>query len=594
MPFPPSGSIYLIGGLRIDNNYTHSPLFDNQTDQLTYFTDPTRVKHQDTDYSYIRKDQTIKFKKKFEDLWDVNYMLYQNEMGKWIFSFITDKVYINDNVTEILFETDVLQTYMFDYVIEQSYIEREHQDRWWGVANPKLNINDENLAYGDEYVKTFEKTFREGSDKNIAWFLVVATEAIEFFQVDPQPTTLPPSMVQGTPSPLYYYLIPLDRRDTSGSLYNYFDGSGNSILTALDFSNYVAEEPRILSMSYVPYLPFIVNVSEVGVDVTITVSSNEWISLQATTVGPTFHILRLNTDELEAFDDFIIGNFQKYEGKPLPGGFNINQPRDYLKESKLLTFPYTYNLLTDNQATPMMVKNEYVPGDIEFIRCAQSMNINPKTKYYIDSYRGENNGKMYNIINTTVNDLPLKSDAYINYLSQNRASATTGIALSLGGAALSLGIGAASGGVALPLLAGTALSGVSTVGAELAKRKDLQTTPDSLKHSGNNIAFSFVDDSIDLRHMRFEIDTRWKKILGDFWATYGYKCNELKIPDLKSRYYYNYIKMYQANIYGDIDNDELTRIRQIFEAGVTFWHYNDGDINMINDYKFDNVERKFV
>jgi len=589
MPFPPSGAIYLIGGLRIDNNYTHSPLFDNQAEQLTYFTDPVRVKHQDTDYSYIRKDQTIKFKKKFEDLWDVNYMLYQNELGKWIFSFITDKVYINDNVTEILFETDVLQTYMFDYVIEQSYIDREHQDRWAGVSAPILNINDENLNYGDEYIKTFEKTYRAGSDQNIAWFLIVSTEELE--AVAP---ALPPANNQGTPSPLYYYLVPVDRRDTSGSLYDYYDGSANELLTGQDFSNYIADNPSILSMSYIPYLPFIVSVSEVGSDVTVTVSSNEWISQQATTVAPIFNILRLNTDNLEAFDDFIIGDFQRYEGKTLPVGFNINQSRDYLKESKLLTFPYTYNLLTDGQTTPMMVKNEYVPADVEFVRCAQSMNINPKTKYYIDSYRGENNGKTYNIVNATVNDLPLKSDAYLNYLSQNRASATTGIALSLAGSAVALGLGVATGGVALPLLAGTALTGVSTVGSELAKRKDLQTTPDSLKQAGNNIAFSFVDDSIDLRHMRFEIDTRWRKILGDFWATYGYKCNELKIPDLKSRYYYNYIKMYQANIYGDIDNDELTRIRQIFETGVTFWHYNDGDINMINDYKFDNVERSLL
>lgn len=589
MPFPPSGSIALIGGLRIDNNYTHSPLFDNQTDQLAYFTDPSRVKHTDVDYSYIRKDQSIKFKKKFEDLWDVNYMLYQNELGKWIFSFITDKVYINDNVTEILFETDVLQTYMFDYVIEQSYIEREHQDRWIAAAQPILNIVDENLNYGDEYIKTFEKVYRDGSDQNIAWFLIVSTEALE--AVAP---ALPPSINQGTPSPLYYYLVPVDRRDTSGSLYDYYDGSGNELLTGQDFSNYIADNPAIISMSYIPYLPFIVSVNEVGTDVTITVASNEWISQQATTVAPIFNILRLNTDELDAFDDFFIGDFQRYEGKALPGGFGKNQFRDELKESKLLTFPYTYNLLTDGQSTPMMVKNEYVPNSVEFVKCAQSMNVNPKTKYYIEGYRGEDNGKTYNITNTTVNDLPLKSDAYLNYLSQNRATATTGIALSLAGSAVTLGLGIASGGIALPLLAGSALQGVSTVGAELAKRKDLQTTPDSLKQAGNNIAFSFVDDSIDLRHMRFEIDGTFKKILGDFFAVYGYKCNELKIPNLKSRYYYNYIKMYQANIYGDIDNDELTRIRQIFEAGVTFWHYNEGDINMINDYKFDNVERKFV
>ena len=589
MPFPPSGSIYLIGGLQIDNSYLHTLSFDNLADQLTYFQDPARVIYTDNDYTYVRKDQSIKVKYSYEDLWDVNYVLYENESGKWIFSFVTDKLYINDNMTEILIETDVMQTFAFDYSIDYCLVEREHQDRWSGTASPILNYVDEGLAYGDEYIKQFEKRYRDGSDQNIAWFLVVSTAELESIPV------LPPAVVQGTPSPLFYYLLPMDRRDSAGSLYDFNDGAGNQIMNAQDFTNYIGDTPGIVSISYIPYLPFIVNVVESGIDITITVSGNEWIPQQATTVAPIFFILRLNTDQIDAFDSFIIGAFQKYEGLPLPGGFNINQPRDHNKESKFLTFPYMYNLLTDGQATPLMIKNEYVETGIEFVRCSQSMNLNPKTKYFIEDYRGESNGKTYNITNTGVNDLPLATDAYQNYITQNKAQATAGIGLSLVAGVTSLGLGIASGGVALPLLAGTALTSISSIGSELAKRKDLQTTPDSLRNSGNNIAFSFVDDAIDLFHMRYEISHQWKHILGDFWAMYGYKCNELKIPDIKSRYYYNYIKCHQANIVGSIDMDDLRKIKSVFENGVTFWHKRVGDnLNPLNDYKWDNVEMRFI
>jgi len=168
MSFHPSGLIYLIGGVRIDNNYSHTLSFDNLADQITYFTHIDRVRYADTDYSFIRKDQKIQVKHSYEDLWDVNYVLYQNESGKWIFSFITDKLYKNDNMTELVIETDLMQTFAFDYNLNYSHVEREH------VSNDSIGTHtlEENVDIGEVVIK--DNT--DITDLNTLAYVFVAAE----------------------------------------------------------------------------------------------------------------------------------------------------------------------------------------------------------------------------------------------------------------------------------------------------------------------------------------------------------------------------------------------------------------------------------
>jgi hypothetical protein len=69
---------------------------------------------------------------------------------------------------------------------------------------------------------------------------------------------------------------------------------------------------------------------------------------------------------------------------------------------------------------------------------------------------------------------------------------------------------------------------------------------------------------------------------------YGYKCNEVKTPDLKTRYYY-YIELIGANITGSMEQKDLAKIKEIFNTGVTFWHYHSSGFDPLN-YQYENVE----
>ena len=43
-----------------------------------------------------------------------------------------------------------------------------------------------------------------------------------------------------------------------------------------------------------------------------------------------------------------------------------------------------------------------------------------------------------------------------------------------------------------------------------------------------------------------------------------------------------------CNITGNIDYEDLTRMKEIFDNGITIWHNRDG-VQPLN-YQFDNVE----
>ena len=143
-------------------------------------------------------------------------------------------------------------------------------------------------------------------------------------------------------------------------------------------------------------------------------------------------------------------------------------------------------------------------------------------------------------------------------------------------------VGAITGGVT-PLF-----SGYAAHKQELAKQYDLQEIPDSIRNMGNNVSFDIIDNNNKIMYYKMSVDDRTRSLLAHFWHLYGYSCKQVKIPDLRSRYYYNFIKTVGCNITGNIDYEDLTRMKEIFDNGVTIWHNRDGVVPL--DYSFDNVE----
>lgn len=103
----------------------HQLTFTDLDEQAEYFL--SLPYEEDEQASYQRKDGIIRFNRQIDEIIGFNYCMYKNEnySDKWFYAFITGMRYLNDGVTEISIATDVFQTWQFDVIYKNSFVERE-------------------------------------------------------------------------------------------------------------------------------------------------------------------------------------------------------------------------------------------------------------------------------------------------------------------------------------------------------------------------------------------------------------------------------------------------------------------------------------
>lgn len=144
----PDTDIHILAAVPLDKTYDHTIYWNSAADQANYFIG--KAKWTLTDQSYQRVQRGfIRVDIQAENLYDCNYIMFRNTAfgTKWFYAFIKSVEYINNRVSQIEFEIDVMQTWFFDYTLDKCYVEREH------AASDVLfgNIVTENLQIGDEY-----------------------------------------------------------------------------------------------------------------------------------------------------------------------------------------------------------------------------------------------------------------------------------------------------------------------------------------------------------------------------------------------------------------------------------------------------------
>ena len=80
------------------------------------------------------------------------------------------------------------------------------------------------------------------------------------------------------------------------------------------------------------------------------------------------------------------------------------------------------------------------------------------------------------------------------------------------------------------------------------------------------------------------VRAEYARIIDDFFTMYGYKVNVVKTPSITGRRYWNFVKTVDCNIEGDVPQEDLLIIRNIFNKGCAFWHgaSNMGNYNLTN------------
>lgn len=146
--FTPDSIVHLCS-TPLERDYKNQLYFKTRTAQETYFL--STVVHTYTGLTYQRADNIIRVESVIDDLYDCNYVMYKNSNygDRWFYAFITDMQYVNPNLTYVTIETDVIQTWLLDTTIMDSFVVREH------VSNDAIGANTqpESVELGP-YIKT--------------------------------------------------------------------------------------------------------------------------------------------------------------------------------------------------------------------------------------------------------------------------------------------------------------------------------------------------------------------------------------------------------------------------------------------------------
>lgn len=182
----------------MNSDYINTIWFDDVNAQTDYFKGLT--KHRLTNQTYQRiATGFMRVEIKIEDLYDCNYIMFQNESfgGKWFYAFITSVEYVNNITTEIGFELDVMQSWFFDYEMLPSFVNREHS----ATDTIGENTVPETLETG-EYITT-NSVFLTAGD---LYTYVVVTEYIPV-QAIPEDFVIKPGQLGGLPFPCYVFKL---------------------------------------------------------------------------------------------------------------------------------------------------------------------------------------------------------------------------------------------------------------------------------------------------------------------------------------------------------------------------------------------------
>lgn len=223
--------IILLKGYPYDNSYNYIKLFSNKTAQDNYFDSLEQIVVDDN--NYVKDNNQIKIGFNYDYLVNegVNYLIFNNGY-KDIYAFITKKVYISKDVTMLHYEVDVLNTYLFDFTLKESYVERKV------CEINEVSDFDEGLNFGEHIIESDTVML----NKNCEYFALFngIKEQVPVYDDDvlksvvdlPYSTSKPTTKIDGVLYPLYFMSLSQTYSEPLREELLPPTGGGGSILSA--------------------------------------------------------------------------------------------------------------------------------------------------------------------------------------------------------------------------------------------------------------------------------------------------------------------------------------------------------------------------
>ena len=542
--FTPSTIVYLVDSPV--NDYKNQLDFASAAAQAQFFI--SKLKHSYTDFTYQRKENFIRIPANIETLYDSNYVMYQNaNFGtKWFYCFITKFEYVNPTTTNVYIETDVFQTWQFDFSFLRSFVAREHvaDDTVWLHTLPEP-ISKPEYYYSQLYSKIYNST---PGNSGTSWIYAV------FATPDSGNDEVRPAIDNGSYTEVTNYTIGHMR--TSGYLFGSPDYDKFKILIEfLIAKNY--------DISYTICLPagFVIGYLAV-----------KWNGIFDTTVY-----------DFKIYGD-VIGNETEYINLVSLTTTVINNHS--VKNNKLNCYPFRFCEITDDNNQKIDLKYELMnvthdsqhnwQGAFNITKTAGST---PAAMLYPPYYAGKSSGLYSKSITlSSFPPVPYSVDYFKQYLALHKSSFVTENIRQ----AIDLGVGVGYGSTANGGI--NAASSIMDYFSYMAKYSDLANRPPETHNSPTGEP-NFVANALKFKIYDVTPTTEYLDKIDSFFDRYGYNVSITKIPQYNSRVNWNYLETKEVEIQGEIPKEDIDKLKNMFNSGCTIWHnpLTFGDYSLRNN-----------
>lgn len=568
--FSPAGKIY-IGHVPFDNSYRHTMTFASAASQQTYFSSVCTAALSGTDYTYVRMNNAIRVPFNAESLYTYNYVMYQNANygSKWFYAFITAVNYVNENMTELVLELDVMQTWYFDYTLKQCFVEREHvnDDTVGAHINPEPEMGFE--QYMTTFVPRVMTTAITGTEALSASYIIVLVNV-----------KLTEYLIEGV------FAGYVSSPDKGG----YYQGQYNAckcIIFPCTTSG-VANFNKFIDA---------VNAAGAADSICDVFTAPKWAM---DTTSFTYYGGIFTGEDVYTYPDTSSVMMENI-AIAMPTTLGSYTPRN----KKLLTFPYTYLEVGDFSGRNVEYRYEFMAHDATDqvhlkLSCAAISDgdayITPfgynGAGYDFDTPDWKANSTQEPFTFSITNKISWVYGTYQNWIAQNGITQNLNVLASL--ALLGMGAGGAIGGAAanasklaqVPKAMGSGLmkagAGAYGLASTSANVTQMQRHPN--KAMGNTGTNSKLQNNYcGYYYAQITLRPEFAEIIDGFFDMFGYAVDMVKIPNREGRTSWNYVKTQNACHYGNVPANMMAQINAIYDAGITFWHTSDvGNYSLSN------------
>lgn len=520
--FSPTTNLRLLS-TPLESDYENTLWFPNVAAQTAYFTSKTVKTY--ANFNYIKKDNTIVVPDEVDNLYNCNYIMYQNSnFGmRWFYAFINRMEWASNGSTRLHVSTDVIQTWFFDINYYQSYVDRCHSDT--DVVGD--NIVPEDFTTGD------------GGGYQIAGHTDLAPDGIAIFATasysgESKTGSVNSGIYSGAQNLSDFHI---DNPGVGTILDAYVkNGTATAVIKLQQYPYKLKTAPMTLTFSKAPS------------------SINGYTPVNKKLLSPAFItcFMSMYGQECTFNPAFISGSAVSIKVSADQTSGTISAFVENYSSSSISTIAM-FAAIPESGWAYNQYKNEY--------------NLHSASNaMYIRRSRENRDFGMYNAILQGVGGAMQVAGAAIdalNPLTYATSKGASGIASgALSGTSTILNASKALGQIS---------GGYDEVSQDLAKINESYNAPATGSSAASNgyIATGKTELTYGYKVPPLDLVKRCDKYL----SVYGYKQSEYRTINLHARLNWTFIKTVGLNASGNFPDEDMKIIKNAFNNGIFFWSY---------------------